>query len=87
MKAIVEGFQWLIDTITTVYDFFVDFVTNMILFFQYLGNAAASAYTLVAYLPGWLQAFGTICIFTSVLYLILGRSTGGKKGGSSNSKS
>lgn len=82
MKAIVEGFQWLIDTITAVFDFFTDFVKNMILFFQYLGNAAASAYTLITYLPPWLQAFGTICIFTSVLYLILGRSTGGKKGGS-----
>ena len=44
---------------------------------EYIGLASTTAYNLVASLPTWLQAFATATILVSILYLILGRETGG----------
>lgn len=63
----------------TVFDFFKQLIANLMMLFEYIGLASTTAYNLVASLPTWLQAFGTATILISVLYLILGRSTGGDK--------
>lgn len=63
----------------TVFDFFKQLISNLMMLFEYIGLAATTAYNLVASLPTWLQAFGTATILISILYLILGRSTGGDK--------
>lgn len=63
----------------TVFDFFKQLVSNLSTLMQYISLASTTAYNLVASLPSWLQAFGTATILISVLYLILGRSTGGDK--------
>lgn len=80
MKAIIEGFQWLIDTITTLFDFVADFISNLFSFFQYLMLSVGGATQLVLTLPYWLQGFGTITITVIVIYMIVGRRAGGNGG-------
>ena len=63
----------------TIYGFFSGFIDNLVQLFKYIGLAATTAYNLVASLPPWLQAFGTATVLVSVLFMILGRTTGGSK--------
>lgn len=80
IKSIVNSFEWLVETVTTLFEFVSDFIANLFTFFQYLTLSVAGATNLVLTLPPWLQAFGTICITVSVIYMIVGRKAGGKKG-------
>lgn len=80
MKAIVDGFNWLIDTITTLFDFVSDFISNIFTFFEYLSISTVGASQLVSSLPYWLKGFGTITITVIVIYLIVGRKAGGTGG-------
>ena len=79
MQAILDVIESIFGMFETVFEFFKQFVSNIMLLFEYIGFASSTAYNLVASLPPWLQAFGTATILISVLYLILGRSTGGDK--------
>lgn len=65
--------------LTTVWDFFTGFIDNFIQLFKYLGVAAGLAYNLVGSLPTWLSAFGLATILISIIFIILGRETGGSK--------
>lgn len=78
MDYITQFFEGISSTINAVVDFFQGLVENFLMFFEYLGVATTTAYNLIASLPSWLQAFGSICILVSVLYLILGRDEGGQ---------
>ncbi len=79
MGEIIDSLNWLIDVIASVFDWFSDFLENTMKLFGYLGQAVELTGSLIAALPTWLQAFGTITITVSVIYIILGRSSGGKK--------
>lgn len=79
MDAVLDWFDWVSDVIESVFDWFTDFLENLMNLFEYLGQAVELTGSLIAALPGWLQVFGTITITVSVIYIILGRSTGGKK--------
>lgn len=79
MKAIVDAIRNIVSIITTAWDFVAGIIENLISFIKYLGKASAMAGEMILYLPSWVQTFGTICVFVSVLYLIVGRSSGGKK--------
>lgn len=65
--------------ISGVWDFFGGLIQNFIQFFEYLGTAAKLAYNLVNSLPTWLSAFGLATVLISVIFMVLGRSTGGQK--------
>lgn len=79
MGAILDWFSWVSDIITSVFDWFSGFLENLLNLFKYLGQTISLAGGLIAALPPWLQVFGTITITVSVVYIILGRSSGGAK--------
>lgn len=81
MKAIIDFIDFLITTIETLWDFFIGLVTNIGTMIKYLGIALNICTSAVASMPGWIQAFGTLTITICVLFVILGRDTGGKKSG------
>lgn len=79
MEFITNAIDWIKGIIDTVFGFFSSIVDNMTMLFDYIGLAASTAYNLVASLPTWLQVFGTITVLISVLFMIVGRETGGRK--------
>lgn len=78
MGWLIDFFHWLGDIITMCVDFVMSLFENFILLFEYIGLVVEIAYNFIATMPSWLQAFGTITIVVSVIYIILGRQTGGK---------
>lgn len=72
-----------VDSISSIFGAVWDFVTglidNFIQFFEYIGTAAKLAYNLVGSLPTWLSAFGLATVLISVIFMVLGRQTGGQK--------
>lgn len=79
MQFLTDFIDWIKNLIDTVVDFFTGFIENLVLLFKYIGIAANMAYDLIAGLPDWLQVFGTVTIVVSVIFMILGRETGGDK--------
>lgn len=79
MEFITNFIDWIKNLIDTVWGFLTGFIENLVLLFKYIGIAANLAYDLVAGLPDWLQVFGTVTIIVSVIFMILGRDTGGDK--------
>lgn len=79
MEFINNFIDGLTGIIEAVYGFFSGFIDNFIMLFKYIGIASTTAYNLVASLPTWLQAFGTVTVLISVIFMILGRETGGAK--------
>lgn len=79
MESILQFIESISSTVDSVMNFFKQLVNNLVMLGQYIGLASSTAYNLVASLPTWLQAFGTATILISILYLIVGRSTGGDK--------
>lgn len=79
MEFITNFIDWIKNIIDSVVDFFTGFIENLVLLFKYIGIAASMAYDLISGLPDWLQVFGTVTIVVSVIFMILGRETGGDK--------
>lgn len=79
MQYIIDFVDFIYNTVTSLWDMLVGFVQNLILLLQYLGVVANICYSAIATMPGWLQVFGTVTVIVSVLYMILGRSSGGTK--------
>lgn len=76
MDYITQFFEGISSAINTVIEFFQSFISNMRMFFEYMGIARTTALNLINTLPDWLQVFATVCLLISVLYLILGRDEG-----------
>lgn len=74
-----DFFQWIANFFLQIWDFITDIFERMFLQIKYLALAAELAFNLVASMPSWLQTFGAITITVSIVYIILGRQTGGKK--------
>lgn len=79
MEFITKFIDGLTGIIEAVWGFFSGLIDNFIMLFEYIGIASTTAYNLVASLPTWLQAFGTVTVLVSVIFMILGRETGGDK--------
>lgn len=79
MKYIINCFEFLITTIRTIWDFFVGLLENLLMLIEYLTIVAEICYETIESMPSWLQSFAIITILISVLYMILGRETGGNK--------
>ena len=79
MSAILDWFDWVSDVIESVFGWFTDFLENTMTLFKYLGQVTTLTGDLISSLPTWLQIFGTLTITVSVIYIILGRSSGGSK--------
>lgn len=76
MEAIAQGFQWLIDTITQIWEFFMSMLSGIMLAFRYLFVIMELAIKTIGNLPDWLQAFGIITISITVMYFVIGREAG-----------
>lgn len=77
LETIVNGFNWIMDLLQTIADFIVNIVMG-------LGNIIKSIPIVInmltqsiGYLPSTIAAFATITITISVVYLLVGRQTGG----------
>ncbi len=79
MQFILDFIDSISSMFSAVWDFFGGLLDNFIQFFEYLGTAAKLAYNLVNSLPTWLSAFGLATVLISVIFMVLGRSTGGQK--------
>ncbi len=79
MQFITDFINSITDKIGAVFDFFESLIRNLLLMFDYIGLAATNAYALVDSLPDWLKAFGLVTVLVSILFTVLGRSTGGAK--------
>lgn len=76
MSLIKDFFDYVINAISTVWDFFTGIVEDLILFVNYLSMAYVMAIECVLQLPTWLKIFGTITIGVSIMYLVVGRNAG-----------
>lgn len=76
MGFIVDFFDFIINTITSVWSFFTGLVEDLILFVQYLGMAFTLAGECLLQLPAFIKIFGSITVGVSVMYLIVGRTAG-----------
>lgn len=79
MQFITDFIDWITSTFQSIWDFFTGFIDSILMLFDYLGIVADLCYNLIGSMPSWLQVFGTITILISVLYIVLGRQTGGQK--------
>ncbi len=79
MAFITEFIDMFVSTLSTIWNFFIGLLENFILFFKYLFVVSDLSNEIINSMPSWLQTFGFITLTVSILYLILGRSTGGQK--------
>ena len=79
MQFIQDFINSFTEKIGAFFDFFEQLIGNLLLMFDYISLAATNAYALVDSLPDWLKAFGLVTVLVSILFTILGRSTGGAK--------
>lgn len=79
MAFITEFIDFFVSTITSIWNFVTGLIDSFILFFKYIGFALSTSVKLIYLMPSWLQVFGIITLTVSVLYLLVGRSTGGQK--------
>ena len=81
MKAIEEGFTWLIDFFVNIWEFLESIMSGLILAFRYVFIVVELALNLILNLPDWLQAFGIITISITAVYFVIGRSAGNNESG------
>lgn len=79
MDYITDALESIITFFETVFGFFESIVDNLSMLMEYIALATTTGYNFVATLPTWLQAFGTATILVSVLYMLIGRESGGRK--------
>ena len=79
MQYIIDFIGSLSDMLKSIWDFFLSTLDNLMMLFDYLGIVAQLCYDLIDSLPSWLKSFGLLTVLVSVLYMILGRPTGGSK--------
>ena len=76
MRAIVNGFKWLITAIKTLFSFIMNIFQGITLLFTYLIHIVNVALTTILTLPPYIQAFAYITIAICIIYIIVGRHNG-----------
>ena len=76
MRAIINGFKWLIATIKTLISFLMNMFKAITMLFNFLIHIINVALTTILTLPPYIQAFAYITIAISSIYIIVGRSSG-----------
>lgn len=74
-----EFFDWIVNFFQNIWDFLTDFFERTLMLITYIRLAAQLFIDLIAGMPSWLQSFGFITLTVSIIYIILGRQTGGQK--------
>lgn len=70
-------FSSVSDVIEKIVSFFRGFLDGMVTFFKIIPNAVNTVTSWVESLPTVLKVFAVVTLTISVIYLILGRDTGG----------
>jgi hypothetical protein len=76
IKALISGVQWLIDTITLLFNFIFNIFDTIGMVFTYVGTIIQVATNFILTLPSWLQAFGLITLAICSIYIVVGREAG-----------
>ena len=79
MKWLVDALSWIVNLFKTIWSFFLGLIDNLIMLVGYIGDALRLAYNMVDSLPDWLKVFALLTLTVTVLYLVLGRNTGGSQ--------
>lgn len=79
MKAIEQGFQWLIDTITEAWEFLMSIINGLIVALKCVAEMRQVAIDTITNLPDWIQAFAIITITICGIYIVVGREAGKTK--------
>lgn len=74
---IINFFEWIVDTVTTLFNFFGSVVSGLFNIIKSLPMVVSMLTGVIGYLPSTIAAFATITITISIVYLIVGRDTGG----------
>lgn len=77
VKAIASAFNDLINFIQLIFKFIGNLIQQLLYLFKYLGRAISISLDFILTFPPWLGIFATITISVCVLYIILGRRSGG----------
>lgn len=80
VKSILNGFTNLIDFIATIFKVLGHLLQQIVYLIKYILQAINISVSFIATLPAWLSVFATITVSISVLYILLGRTTGSKGG-------
>lgn len=80
VKSILNGFTNLINFIQTIFKVLSNFLAQIVYLIKYILQAINISFAFIGTLPAWLSVFATITVSISVLYILLGRSTGSKGG-------
>ena len=76
MKALVNGFSFIINLFKTIFGFIMNFFKAITMLFHYLITIINLAFTTILTLPSYIQAFAYITIAIAIIYIIVGRNTG-----------
>ena len=77
LDTLVNGFNWIIDLLQTIADFIVNMIFGLGNIIKSIPMVITMLTQSIGYLPTTIAAFATITITISVVYLLVGRQTGG----------
>ncbi len=77
LDSIINGFNWLVDTAQSIINFVMSLFEGFVSMIRMIPQIVTMVTGAIGYLPSVLAVFATLTITVSVLYLILGRNTGG----------
>ena len=72
-----NAFSWIIETASTVFSFFEGVVSGLFNIIKSIPMVITMFTSSIGYLPSTIAAFAAITVTISVVYLIVGRDTGG----------
>ena len=76
-QALQNFFSYFKDIIESIFSFISSLVTGLIQIFTPIPAAVRMLTQSIGYIPSTLAVFATLTITISVIYLIVGRDTGG----------
>ena len=76
MKAIINGFSFLINTIKMIFEMIMSTFETLAMVFRYLITIVDIAFDVIGTFPSWIKAFAVITISISIAYIIIGRNAG-----------
>lgn len=77
LDSIINGFNWFVDTFQSIWNFITSLFSGLVSMLQMIPQVVSMVTGTIGYLPSVLAVFATLTITVSVLYLILGRNSGG----------
>lgn len=77
LDSITNFFEWIYQTVSTVFDFVGSVIAGLFNIVKSLPMVVTMLTSSIGYLPSTIAAFATLTITISIVYLLVGRETGG----------